>query len=40
MTEPTPTMQEENTMEVDKDVEGGDTKPEEALPPTPPPKNN
>ena len=37
--EPTPTMQEENTMEVDGDVEGGDAKPEETLPPPPPPKN-
>ena len=37
MTEPAPMMQEENTMEVDGDVEGGD--PEETLPPPPPPKN-
>ena len=37
--EPAPTMQEENTMEVDGDVEGRDAKPEETLPPPPPPKN-
>ena len=36
--EPTPTTQEENIMEVDENVEGGDTNPEETLPPPPPPK--
>ena len=39
MMEPVPTMREENTMEVDRDVEGRDAKPEETLPPPPPPKN-
>ena len=33
MTEPTPTMQEENTMEVNGDVKGRDAKLEETLPP-------
>ena len=32
-TEPVPTTQEENTMEVNGDIEGGDMKPEETLPP-------
>ena len=36
--EPTPTTQEENVMEVNENVEGGDTNPEETLPPPPPPK--
>ena len=40
VTEPMPTMWEENSMEVNKDIKGGDMKMEEALPPTPPPKNN